>query len=290
MEKRRLGRTGHMSSVIAFGAAGIGRVDQETADQAIQAALDYGVNHIDVAPSYGEAELRFHEWMPKIRDRVFLGCKTNIRDAEGSWAECQRSLERLNTDRFDLYQLHSVGKPDVLDEVTKKGGALETLVKAKEQGLTRWLGITGHTHDAPRTHLEALKRFDGFDTVMFPLNFVLWSIPQYRHDVEALLDECTRRDVGVHVIKTLAKGPWGEGQPKRYACWYEPFDDQPTIDQAVAFNLSLPIHTMCSTGDVVILPRLLAAAERARPLDGSGRQAVLATADRYQSPFVGRWA
>ncbi|MCC7369297.1 MAG: aldo/keto reductase [Chloroflexi bacterium] len=288
MEKRRLGRTGHMSSVVAFGAAGIGRVDQPTADKAIQTALDYGVNHIDVAPSYGEAELRFHDWMPKIRDRVFLGCKTNIRDAAASWDECQRSLERLNTDRFDLYQLHSVGKKDILDEVTKKGGALETLVKAREQGLTTWLGITGHTHDAPSTHLEALRRFD-FDTVMLPLNFVLWSIPRYRRDFEALMEECARRDVGVHVIKTLAKAPWGERE-KTYACWYEPFDQQAEIDQAVAFNLAQPIHTMCSTGDVNILPRMLAAAERVQPLQASAREALVATADRYESPFVGRWA
>ena len=288
MEQRRLGRTGHMSSVVAFGAAGIGRVDQETADVAIQTALDYGVNHIDVAPSYGEAELRFGPWMPKIREQVFLGCKTNIRDAEGAWAECNRSLERLNTQTFDLYQLHSVGKLEALDEVTKKGGALETLIKAKEQGLTKWLGITGHTHDAPATHLEALRRFD-FDTVMLPLNFVLWSIPQYRRDFEALLEECARKDVGIHVIKTLAKGPWGE-QEKKYASWYEPFDDQPTIDQSVAFNLSLPITTMCSTGDVVILPKMLAAAERARKMEAPAREAFLATANRYESPFVGRWA
>jgi aryl-alcohol dehydrogenase-like predicted oxidoreductase len=274
--------------VVAFGAAGIGRVDQETADTAIQTALDYGVNHIDVAPSYGEAELRFHDWMPKIRDQVFLGCKTNIRDAAGSWAECNRSLERLNTDRFDLYQLHSVGKLDALDEVTKKGGALETLVKAKEQGLTKYLGITGHTHDAPSTHLEALRRFD-FDTVMLPLNFVLWSIPQYRRDFEALLEECQRRDVGIHVIKTLAKAPWGDRE-KTYACWYEPFDDQGTIDQAVAFNLSLPITTMCSTGDTVILPKMLAAAAKVEPLQPPARDALLATANRYESPFVGRWA
>jgi predicted aldo/keto reductase-like oxidoreductase len=103
--------------------------------------------------------------MPKIREQVFLGCKTNIRDAEGSWAECNRSLERLNTQAFDLYQLHSVGKLEALDECTRKGGALETLIKANEQGLTTWLGITGHTHDAPSTHLEALRRFD-FDTAL----------------------------------------------------------------------------------------------------------------------------
>ena len=244
MEKRRLGRTGHMSSVVAFGAAGIGRVDQETADKAIQTCLDYGVNHIDVAPGYGEAELRIGPWMPKIRNQVFLGCKTTVRDVDGAWAECNRSLERLQTDSFDLYQLHSVGKIDILDECTRKGGSLEALHQGEGAG----------AHEVPRdhratpttrraTHLEALRRFD-FDTVMLPLNFVLWSIPQYRRDFEALLEECARRDVGVHVIKTLAKAPWGDRE-KTYACWYEPFDEQGEIDQAVAFNLSLPI-TRCA--------------------------------------------
>jgi aryl-alcohol dehydrogenase-like predicted oxidoreductase len=277
-----------MSSVVAFGAAGIGRVDQATADKALQTALEYGVNHIDVAPGYGDAEVLLGPSVPSIRDKVFIGCKTTVRDVDGAWAECNRSLERLKTDRLDLYQLHSVGKIDVLDECTKKGGSLEALIKAKEQGLTKWLGITGHTHDAPATHQEPLRRFE-FDTVMLPLNFVLWSIPQYRRDFEALVAECQRRDVGIHVIKTLAKAPWGERE-KTYACWYEPFDQQGDIDQAVAFNLSLPITTMCSTGDVTILPKMLAAAERAKPLQEPAREALLATAGRYESPFVGRWA
>ena len=288
MEQRRLGRTGKMSSVVTFGTAGIGRVSQEVADEAVELVLRHGVNHFDVAPSYGEAELRIGPWMPRIRERIFLGCKTLERTREGAKSELQRSLERLQTDRIDLYQLHSVGKLQDLDACTEKGGALEALVEAREQGLVRWLGITGHTHDAPSTHLEALRRFD-FDTVMLPLNFVLWSIPQYRRDFEALLEECARRDVGVHVIKTLAKAPWGD-RDKTYACWYEPFDQQGDIDQAVAFNLSLPITTMCSTGDVTILPRMLAAAERAKPLQPPAREALLATADRYESPFVGRWA
>ena len=164
MEKRRLGRTGHMSSVVAFGSAGIGRVEQDVADTAIQAALDAGVNHVDVAPGYGEAEVRLKPWMPKIRDQVFLGCKTKERTREGATAELHRSLERLGTDRLDLYQLHAVGKLHELDECTARGGVLETLIEAREQGIVKWLGITGHTHDAPRTHLEALRRFD-FDTV-----------------------------------------------------------------------------------------------------------------------------
>src|SRR5713101_7103724 len=156
MDKRRLGRTGHMSSVVTFGAAGIGRVQQDVADRAL--ALAHGVNHIDVAPRYGDAELRLKPWIPKIRKDVFLGCKTIERTREAAKAELHRSLERLGTDRLDLYQLHSVGKLGDLDACTAKGGALEALVEAREEGLVRWLGITGHTHDAPSTHLEALKR------------------------------------------------------------------------------------------------------------------------------------
>ena len=288
MEKRRLGRTGHMSTVVTFGAAGIGRVEQAVADRAVQVSLDHGVNHFDVAPSYGDAELRLRPWMSRIRNQIFLGCKTTQRTKEGAKAELHRSLERLGVDRFDLYQLHSVGKRDALDECTAPGGALEALIEAREEGLVRWLGITGHTHDAPSTHFEALRRFD-FDTVMFPLNFVLWSIPEFRRDAEALLAECRRRDVGVHILKTVAKDPWGDRQ-KTHTTWYEPFADQETIDRAVQFVLSQPVTTRCSAGDVTILPKVLEAAERFSPLDRSGEEALLATAGQYHSPFVGRWA
>jgi len=288
MERRRLGRTGQMSTVVAFGSAGIGRVDQDVADRAVQTALDYGVNHVDVAPSYGEAELRLKPWMPRIREGIFLGCKTKQRSRDAAKAELHRSLERLGTDRFELYQLHAVCKPHELDECTAKGGALEALLEAREEGLVRWLGITGHSHDAPRTHLEALRRFD-FDTVMFPLNFVLWAMPEYRRDVLALLEICRKKDVGVHIIKTVAKDPWGDRQ-KTHNTWYEPFTDQAIIDQAVAFVLSQPVTTLCSVGDVTVLPKFLAAAERFRPLDAIAQDALVATADRYHTPFVGSWA
>jgi aryl-alcohol dehydrogenase-like predicted oxidoreductase len=288
MERRRLGRTGHLSTVVAFGTAGIGRVDQTVADGAIRAVVDAGVNHVDVAPSYGEAELRLRPWMPELRPRVFLGCKTRERGGEAAWAELGRSLERLGTDRLDLYQLHAVSKPADLDQCTAPGGALGALRRARDEGLARWLGITGHTHDAPRTHLEALRRFD-FDTVMFPLNFVLWADPQYRRDAEALLDECRRRDVGVHVIKAIAKDPWGD-RPKTHATWYEPFTDQATIDQAVAFVLGRPVTTLCSVGDVTVLPKVLAAAERWSRLDEAAERQLLHTAERFHSPFVGQWA
>jgi len=241
-----------------------------------------------VAPSYGDAELRLQPWMPRIRNQIFLGCKTTERTKDGAKAELHRSLERLGVDRLDLYQLHSVGKRDVLDECTAPGGALEALIEAREEGLVRWLGITGHTHDAPSTHLEALRRFD-FDTVMFPLNFVLWTIPEFRRDAEALLAECGTRDVGVHILKSVAKDPWGD-RPKTHTTWYEPFTDQETIDRAVAFVLSQPVATICSAGDVTVLPKVLEAADRFHPLDAAGEEALLATAGRYNSPFVGRWA
>lgn len=288
MERRRLGRTGHRSSVVALGTAAIGKVDQATADRAIQTALDAGVNHVDVAPSYGEAERRLAPWMPRIRDRIFLGCKTRERAREAAKAELGRSLERLGVDRLDLYQLHAVSKLADLDACTAAGGALEALVEARREGLVRWLGITGHTHDAPATQLEALRRFD-FDTVMFPLNFVLWAIPEYRRDAEALLAACRAREVGVHVIKSVAKDPWGD-RPRTHATWYEPFTDPATIDRAVAFVLSQPITTLCSVGDVTVLPTVLAAAERYRPLDAGAQQSLLATAGRYHTPFVGQWA
>src|SRR5581483_4455839 len=156
MERRRLGRTEQMSSVVAFGSAGIGGVDQETADRAIRAALEHGVNHVDVAPSYGDAELRLAPWMPRIREQIFLGCKTRERSRAGAWSDLQRSLARLGVERLDLYQLHSVGKRADLDACTAPGGALQALIEARERGLTRWLGTTGHTHDAPGTLLVAL--------------------------------------------------------------------------------------------------------------------------------------
>jgi len=288
MEQRRLGRTGHMSSVVAFGSAAIGRVDQQTADRAIQTAFDHGVNHIDVAPSYGDAELRWKPWMASIRDRVFLGCKTRERTRDAATAELHRSLERLGVDRLDLYQLHAVRRLDELDACTAPGGALEALIEARERGLVKWLGITGHTHDAPATQVEALRRFD-FDSVMLPLNFVLYALPEYRRDYERLVEVCQERDVGMQIIKSVAKDPSGD-TPHRYTTWYERFDDQELVNRAVAFVLSQPITPLCSAGDVTIMPKVVEAAEAFRPLAQPQQEALLATAPQYHTPFVGQWS
>jgi aryl-alcohol dehydrogenase-like predicted oxidoreductase len=250
--------------------------------------LDRGVNHFDVAPMYGDAELRLQPWMARVRGTIFLGCKTKERRREGAKAELHRSLERLGTDHLDLYQLHAVAKLPELDACTARGGALEALVEAREEGLVDWLGITSHTHDAPRTLLTALERFP-FDTVMLPVNFVLWANAEYRQAAEALLAVCGERGVGVHAIKAIAKAPWGD-RPKTANTWYEPFTDQATIDRAVAFTLSRGVTTLCSVGDAGLLSMFLDAAEGARPLDQRGEAELLDTAGRYASPFVGAWA
>jgi aryl-alcohol dehydrogenase-like predicted oxidoreductase len=273
---------------VAFGSFAVARLDQAAADGAIQAALDHGVNHFDVAPTYGDAELRLQPWMGRIRGSIFLGCKTKERTRDGAKAQLNRSLERLDTDHVNLYQLHAVAKLPELDACTGRGGALEALVEAREDGLTDFLGITSHTHDAPRTLLAALERFP-FDTVMFPLNFVLWSDPDYRRDAERLLQVCRERGVGVQVIKTIAKAPW-EDRPRTTNTWYEPFTEQDMIDRAVAFNLSQPVTTLCSVGDATLLPKFLEAAERYRPMDPAAQKELLETAGRYRSPFVGAWA
>ena len=210
MERRRLGRLGHESSVLIYGAAALSEVDQDTADTSVQEALDAGINHFDVAADYGDAELRLAPWMPRIRGSVFLATKTGERDRDAAWSQINRSLERLGTDSVDLIQLHAVGDLETLDQVTRPGGALDAAVRAQEEGLVGAVGITGHGHSAPRTHLEALRRHP-FATVLTPLNAALWRLPEYRADYEALAAESRRQDVGLMTIKTAARRNWPRG-------------------------------------------------------------------------------
>jgi len=179
METRRFGRTGHMSTIAIFGGAAFWQISQADADKVMEQVIEAGVNHIDVAPSYGQAEERIGPWMPRERGRFFLGCKTQERSRAGAWDELQASLKRLQTANFDLYQLHAITTFEELDQVCMRGGALEALIAAKEAGLTSHLGITGHGPESPAIYLEALRRFD-FDSVLFPLNYAQMSIPVYR--------------------------------------------------------------------------------------------------------------
>lgn len=273
MEKRRLGRTGHYSTVVTFGTAGIGRVSQAAADKAVQQILEHGVNHIDIAPSYGEAMERLTPWMPKIRGSMFLGAKTRHRTRKDAWQDIQSSMKRLGVQSFDLFQLHSVGTMPDLDAVTASGGALEALLELRERGLTKWIGITGHGPEVPRVQLEALRRFD-FDTVMFPLNATLFRNSEYRESAEELLAVAGERDLGIHTIKMLARGGWGERE-REHSTWYDPHRQQDDIDRALWWVLSQPMHTAPSVGDVALLPRALDAAERFQPLDTKEQEAVV---------------
>src|SRR5881409_2880038 len=213
MELRRLGRTEHQSSALVYGAAALSEVDQDTADALVQQALDAGINHFDVAADYGDAELRLGPWMSRIRGDIFLATKTGERERESAWAGINRSLERLQTDHVDLLQLHAVGDVETLDQVTGPGGALEAALQAQDEGLVTWVGITGHGHGAPGTHLEALRRHP-FATVLTPLNAAVWQRPDYRADYQALVTEVQRQDAGLMTIKSVSRRNWPDGGDK----------------------------------------------------------------------------
>jgi aryl-alcohol dehydrogenase-like predicted oxidoreductase len=287
VQQRRLGRSGHQSSVLIYGAAALSEVDQDTADASVQLALDAGINHFDVAAGYGDAELRLGPWMPTIRDRIFLATKTGLRDRDAAWAQINQSLERLQTDHLDLIQVHAVGDTEELDLVTRPGGSLQAVVRARDEGLAGAVGITGHGHQAPATHLEALARFP-FDTVLTPLNYILSRDAGYLADYQALAAEARARDVGLMIIKAASRRNWPEEPVEHgYSTWYEPFDDQQRISAAVAWVLSHPeVAGIATPGDVRLLPLVIEAERRLPETSRADAEAVLAGAGDYSSPFI----
>ena len=286
METRPLGRLGHQSSVAIFGACALGQVNQEDADRAIELCLHYGINHFDVARSYGEAEVRMRPWMPQIRSQIFLATKTGERTRAGARREIEESLTRLGVENVDLIQLHAVTSFEELDAVTQPGGALEAAIQAQEEGLVGAIGITGHGHSAPRVHLEALRRYP-FATVLTPLNFVLEAQESYRQDYEALVHEVQRQHVALMTIKAIARGPrWPQGTVAPYNTWYQPFDDAQEIQEAVSYVLSQTEITGFATAcDVHLLPKVLQAAQSYHPLTDEQKIMTLDRARYYASPF-----
>jgi aryl-alcohol dehydrogenase-like predicted oxidoreductase len=222
--------------------------------------------------------------MPRERSRFFLGCKTMERTRQGAWDEMQRSLKRLQTESFDLYQCHAVTTMEELDAVTMKGGALEAFVEARQRGLIKFIGITGHGVDAPRIYLEALRRFD-FDSVLFPLNFVQFVNPEYRKYTEELVSVCKARGVGTMVIKSITKGPWGEKQHTA-TTWYEPFEQMDEIQNAVNFALSFDVTGLCTAGDTRILPPVLQACENFRQLSPAELEAMIENGRQFEPLFA----
>jgi aryl-alcohol dehydrogenase-like predicted oxidoreductase len=285
MEYRRLGRLDHRSSVLLYGAAALASVEQEVADRSIQEALDAGINHFDVAASYGDAELRLGPWMPRIRDRIFLATKTGERSRETAWSQINASLERLQTERLDLLQLHAVGDLEDLDRAVGPGGALEAATRAVDEGLVGAVGITGHGSEAPAVHLEALRRFP-FATVLTPLNPVLWRDAAYQASYEALAEEVHRQDAGLMIIKTISRRNWPDGpEGAPYTTWYEPLDGDERIRAAVSWVLAHEeITGLATAGDIRLLGVTIAAEQNRIPAEEA--EAVLFDDPAYSSPFV----
>ena len=285
MEKRRLGCTEHMSTLITFGAAAFIRKSQGEADRAMEYVLQKGINHIDVAPEYEVAEERIGKWIETYRRDIFVGCKTLMRKSEEVHKEFHRSLERLRTDRLDLYQLHAVDTIDELEIALGSRGAIEEILKARSQGLLKFIGITSHSLSLLMT---ALKRFD-FDTVMFPFNFIFYADRRYRSDYEQLMKLVKENDVGVLVIKSIAKGNWGKKYHNMpvwelpYSTWYEPFDSPKDIERSLNFVLSHNITTAVSASDIGLMKRIVEAAERFTSMDEQNQDKLIRDADHYRS-------
>ena len=275
METRVLGRTGHRSSVAILGGAAFWDTSLGQAGASFSGAVEMGVNHLDVAPSYGRAEEVLGSLVGEARDQLFVGCKTQRRDADAARAQLEESLERLHCQSFDLYQLHAVTD---LDELDARAGAAEAILRARDEGLCRFAGITGHNLSAPQAHLEAIRRYD-FDTVMFPVNPRLWADLEYRRSAEALLDEASQRNLGVMAIKAGAARPWGEREHTA-GTWYEPYRTREELARNIDFVLSVPgVHAFCTPGDLNLLPMVLAAANATRQIDGEeAKLAMAATA------------
>ena len=284
LQTRRFGRTEHMSTVAIFGAAAFWEISQEQADRVMELVIASGINHIDVAPSYGQAEDRLGSWIRRERGRFFVGCKTMERTHEGAWNELHQSLKRLQCESFDLYQLHAVTSFEEMEAVTAPGGALEALVQAKQAGLIRHIGITGHGVDAPAIYLEALRRFD-FDSVTFPLNFVQAGHAKYYQDAMELIQQCRSRDVGMMVIKSIAQGPWGEKE-KTHTTWYEPFSRMDEIQKGINFVLSHDVTGVCTAGDTGVLPLVIKACENAVPLSPEEMEMLIESGRAYQPLFA----
>lgn len=283
IERRPFGRTGHQSTVTLFGAAALARVSQDDADRALELLLRYGVNHIDTAARYGDSEVRIGPWMARHRRDFFLATKTGSRGAREAREDLHRSLERLKVDSVDLIQLHSLAHPDDWDRAMGPGGALEALVEAKQQGLVRAIGVTGHGWTIAAMHRRSLARFD-FDSVLLPYNYFMDQSPRYREAFEEVAAICRERNVAVQTIKGIARGAWGAAD-RTHATWYQPLERQEDIDRAVHWVLGRPGIFLNTAGDLALLPRVLDAASRFQRRPSDEAMTTLHDATRMSSLF-----
>jgi aryl-alcohol dehydrogenase-like predicted oxidoreductase len=257
------GSTGHSSTRVIFGAAALGSMTEPRAAAALQVVKDHGINHIDTAAGYGDSELRLRSWLAENRSDVFLATKTGDRDGDGARASLERSLERLGVDHVDLIQLHNLVEDDEWRQAFSSGGALDALAHARDEGLCRYLGVTGHGLRIPRMHLRSLEQHP-FDSVLFPYNYVLMANDAYRRDAEELLAVCDERGVAVQTIKSVARRRWpDDGEPGPRYSWYEPLHDPDAIERAVHYVLGRPRLFLNTSSDARLLPATVAAAQTA---------------------------
>lgn len=274
IRKMPFGRTGHMSSQVIFGAAGLGNVTQAEADQTLEQLLQFGINHIDTAASYGDSELRIGPWMEHHRDKFFLATKTGERTYQKARDQIHQSLERLRVPQVDLIQLHCLVEQDEWNTAMGSDGALKAAIEAREAGLTRFIGVTGHGLPVARQHLRALERFD-FDSVLLPWSYVLMQNVDYAADFNALRAVCQERQIAMQTIKSITRRPWGDITQNR-ATWYQPIEEQGAMDKAAAWVLGHNDLFLNSVGDIHVLPHLLDAANRftSMPTDEEMQQAM----------------
>jgi aryl-alcohol dehydrogenase-like predicted oxidoreductase len=282
--KAPFGSTGHDSSRVLFGAAALGSVSQDVADRALDVLLEHGVNHIDVAASYGDAELRVAPWLRRHPGTFFLATKTGERTYQGARDEIRRSLDRLGVDRVDSIQLHNLVDVIEWDAALSADGALEAAIEAREEGLVRFIGVTGHGLSVPEMHRRSLERFP-FDSVLAPYNYVQMQDARYAETFEALAAVCAERNVALQTIKSLARRRW-DGRTATAATWYEPLREQADIDLAVHWVLGRADAFLLTTGDVGILPGLLDAAERFERRPSDDDMATLAARSESEPLFV----
>lgn len=267
MEQRRLGRTEHRSSLAILGGAVFFKDTPDEARPLLDEALAQGLNHLDIAPGYGQAERAVGPHMADLREKFFLAGKTSEVTRSRAQQRLEKTLDRLGVNRLDLYQAHGVTSIEDLDS---RSEAFEVLLEARDQGVARFVGVTGHDLGAPRAHLEAVRRYD-LDTVMFPVYPRVWADPDYRSDAEALLRECEKRDVGVMAIKAVARRPWGD-RAVETTTWYEPVREPAEIERGVRFALSTPgVHAFCTPSSREILPWATRSAREFQPMSADQR-------------------
>jgi aryl-alcohol dehydrogenase-like predicted oxidoreductase len=254
------GRLGHLSTRTLFGAASLAQVSQAEADRILDVLLQYGVNHIDVAATYGDAELRIAPWLKRYPNHFFVATKTDQRTAQGGKEQLHRSLDRMGIDHVDLWQLHNLADPIEWDTALSPGGVIEAAAEAKKQGLVKGIGVTGHGLQIAATHRRSLERFD-FDSVLLPYNYITMQNEYYAANFNALYDTCVKRNLAVQTIKSIAYQPW-LGRERTRSTWYKPLEEQKDIDMAVWWVLSRPRIFLNTVGDINVLPKVLDAASR----------------------------